>query len=775
MDPAISNLSSLHSKDGVKLLDDIDRLRSHGIGRFVSLPQIIVVGDQSSGKSSVLEAISGVAFPTSDGLCTRFATEVILRRSSENRASVRIRPSASCDPERRAKLENFHQSHIALTQVSNLIAEATKAMGIAEHVNFSKDVLELEVSGPGQPHLTLVDLPGIFHSTTAKQSEGDPALVTKLVRSYMEEQRSITLAVISGKYDYAVQKILGMLKSVDPDGSRTMGIITKPDAIERHSADEQTFLSLVRNSEFPLKLGWHVLRNPSFTERRDSEYDRDRTEEQFFANQAPWNTLPSSHLGVSSLRHRLSRLLFDHITSELPALVDTIEREIAGCQSTLDELGPARSSSQDQRLYLTVIGERFQRLADDGVEGLYRDNYFTLKTGQRLRAKVQRAHVDFAARMTNEGQRWLILPETEFFRGGGTPGLALPSEGPAKEISRAAYLDKVCLLLEANRGRELPGNYNPLLVRELFQSQSVSWERLSYHHARDVLEMVRAFVEDLIEHVAGEERADILLRHLIYPAIASMQKRLEAKVAELLTPYSRGYPMTLNPDFVVTFSQVDEADEAKAETLDDDQKKADLLACSRLVDCMECYYEIALGVFMDNVATLAIENCILNNVNSLISPVTVAKMSDEELELLANESLDAARTRRETLAKQTVLQKGLNTCNEHVRRRPGPPRPTKSPSKPATDAPMGLPSIVGLSPSASVTPAGLSPKTPATTFGRNSGDRPGPEVRSTSHSPTPTISIGPGFFSKSPGSAFDLNTPPKADDSRRSPFLMSRV
>src|SRR4051812_22272475 len=71
----------LQSKEGRDILDIIDSLRSQGISQYVDLPQICVCGDQSSGKSSVLEAISGVAFPTKDALCTRFATELILRRS----------------------------------------------------------------------------------------------------------------------------------------------------------------------------------------------------------------------------------------------------------------------------------------------------------------------------------------------------------------------------------------------------------------------------------------------------------------------------------------------------------------------------------------------------------------------------------------------------------------------------------------------------------------------------------------------------------------------
>jgi hypothetical protein len=73
--------SSLPSKDHRDLLNIIDSLQPQGISRIVDLLQIIVCGNQSSSKSSVLEAISGMLFPTKDNLCTRFATELILRRN----------------------------------------------------------------------------------------------------------------------------------------------------------------------------------------------------------------------------------------------------------------------------------------------------------------------------------------------------------------------------------------------------------------------------------------------------------------------------------------------------------------------------------------------------------------------------------------------------------------------------------------------------------------------------------------------------------------------
>src|SRR5947207_13706389 len=180
--------------------------------------------------------------------------------------------------------------------------------------------------------------------------------------------------------------------------------------------------------------------------------------------------------------------------------------------------------------------------------------------------------------------------------------------------------------------------------------------------------MVKTFVEELIEHVAGHERAQILLQHLVDPAVAEMQERLDAKVAELLAPYTDGFPKTLNPNYNAAIAKLNEAENTKAETSDGNRQMANRLSCSRLVNCMESYYKIALAVFMDNVAILAIENCVMNKVSHLLSAVEIARMSGDEAMLLGSESPDVVRTRRETLAKVEALQAGLDTCQKHVRR-----------------------------------------------------------------------------------------------------------
>ena len=86
-------VDSLRLGREANLLDAIDTLRSQGISYYISLPQLIVYSNQSSSKSSVLEAISSIQFPTKDNIYTRFATKVILHRSRTTGVSMSIIPN----------------------------------------------------------------------------------------------------------------------------------------------------------------------------------------------------------------------------------------------------------------------------------------------------------------------------------------------------------------------------------------------------------------------------------------------------------------------------------------------------------------------------------------------------------------------------------------------------------------------------------------------------------------------------------------------------------
>lgn len=170
---AMSQLQSQQSE----LLDKIDELRAIGVGGLVELPQIIVCGNQSSGKSSVLEAISRVRFPSKNNICTRFATEIVLRRNPSDRIKVYIEPGDSRkDEQEQQKLRAFtSESFSSSGDLPTLIENAKECMGLSStdpsSTGFSDDVLKVEISGPDKPELTLVDLPGFYYSSSNEQNE----------------------------------------------------------------------------------------------------------------------------------------------------------------------------------------------------------------------------------------------------------------------------------------------------------------------------------------------------------------------------------------------------------------------------------------------------------------------------------------------------------------------------------------------------------------------------------------------------------------------------
>lgn len=208
---------SLSSSRHLQLLNSIDTLRSQGTDHYISLAPIIVCGDQSSGKSSVLEAISGVSFPIKSNLCTRFPIELVLRKTAHTGAFVTIIRDQETNGDANHSVAPFEEKLDSYDDLPSLVEGATVAMGLLSSGKaFSNDTLHIEISGPNHPHLTIVDLSGLIHSETKHQSASDIELIQGVVKKYMRKQRTIILAVVSAKNDYANQIVLNWLVELIP-------------------------------------------------------------------------------------------------------------------------------------------------------------------------------------------------------------------------------------------------------------------------------------------------------------------------------------------------------------------------------------------------------------------------------------------------------------------------------------------------------------------------------------------------------------------------------
>ena len=115
---------------------------------------------------------------------------------------------------------------------------------------FSDDVLKIEICGPKQQHLSVIDVPGIFRNTTVGlTTDADMEIVRNMVNNYMKNPRSVILAVISANVDIATQEILKMAEKCDEEGQRTLGVLTKPDLVDKGA--EKGVVSLMEGKYLP--------------------------------------------------------------------------------------------------------------------------------------------------------------------------------------------------------------------------------------------------------------------------------------------------------------------------------------------------------------------------------------------------------------------------------------------------------------------------------------------------------------------------------------------
>lgn len=183
---------------------------------------------------------------------------------------------------------------------------------------FSNDVLKIVLSGPSKEHLSIIDVPGIFRKVTAGvTSDADMKLVREMVEGYMASPRSVMLAVVPANADIANEEIIDIASRYDPNGVRTLGILTKLDLVDKGA--ELSVVDIIEGKREVLALGWHAVRNLGQSQLDDKTADRQTVEQQFFQKTAPWDRLDHDSVGIASLQVRLQKVLEEHVRREFPS------------------------------------------------------------------------------------------------------------------------------------------------------------------------------------------------------------------------------------------------------------------------------------------------------------------------------------------------------------------------------------------------------------------------------------------------------------------------
>ncbi|KAK2616367.1 hypothetical protein QQS21_000608 [Conoideocrella luteorostrata] len=641
------------------LLDLIDKLQFAQLDN-VKLPQIVVVGDQSAGKSSVLEAISGTPFPREAGACTRFATEIRLRRSKESSLKVSIIPDKNRPYEEQTNLLRYGGNITGdmsfegmMRQATDLIAPRDKPGRFA-----ARDILVVEKSGPTMPLLTLVDLPGLVRVANRDQNVDDIQTIEALSDRYMKSSRTIILAVIGGNNDYVQAPILTKARQFDPKGSRTIGVLTKPDMTERIGLEDK-FIELVMNKDLEnhFKLGWYVLLNPGPGEQLFSPEDRARKEAEFFTR-GRWSALPPQMWGIAALRSKLSSQLQKHIGKHVKSLRRQIQQALERCDGQLKAMGNAKDTIEEMRFEMGELFTASNNLVTPAVNGNYKnpfgEKFFARQSSpkgtppQKLRARAREESERFSRLFRQQGRKVNFAASTAT-----ATGQQLPAAGVVGDQSKKDFAQReVEPLLRQIRGNELPLDSNPRAPYILFQDYSRNWPVLALEYKDNLGVICNEFLSGVIDYVWPTRMRDPLRYHFLEVKMKDLMEDAEKELTRL----------TDDMELEVQPYDPEYEDRLRKWRAESTENGGTYTEAEEVLEKMLIYYDLTARIFTRNVITQVVERHLLLGMLRLFNPIEILRMADATIESISAENKETRERRIALKAQKKAIEEARNIC-----------------------------------------------------------------------------------------------------------------
>lgn len=327
---------------------------------IIQLPQIAVVGTQSSGKSSVLESLVGRdLLPRGTGIVTR--RPLILQLVHVDPADVRKNDESGREGEEWGKfLHTKNKIYTDFDEIRQEIENETERIS-GNNKGISDEPIHLKIFSPHVVNLTLVDLPGITKVPVGDQPKDIEVQIRDLILKHISNPNCIILAVTAANTDMATSEALKVAREVDPDGRRTLAVVTKLDLMDAGTDAMDVLMGRV----IPVKLGLIGVVNRSQLDinNKKSVADAIRDEHAFLQKKYP--SLANRN-GTKYLARTLNRLLMHHIRDCLPELKTRINVLAAQYQSLLSSYG---EPVEDQSATLLQLITKFATEYCNTIEG----------------------------------------------------------------------------------------------------------------------------------------------------------------------------------------------------------------------------------------------------------------------------------------------------------------------------------------------------------------------------------------------------------------------
>ncbi|KAI0673303.1 P-loop containing nucleoside triphosphate hydrolase protein [Trametes maxima] len=513
-------LNTEYGKSSKELIEFVGQLRALGAHIDLELPRIVVIGNQSAGKSSLVEAISGISVPRDAGTCTRCPMECRLSHSPSTwSCQIKIRYEYDQDGKPLADVEerDFGTRITDKSRVEGMLRRAQAAVlrpdiDPSEFVHrdrpekiqgkkplrFSKNVVCVELTGPELADLSFVDLPGIVQNAEPEVVQ----LVEDMVNHHIKGT-SLILVTLPMSDDIENQKAARLAQLADPKGHRTIGVLTKPDTLTAGATKARDmWLDVLQGRRYPLLHGYYCTRQPDDDERLRGIAGATAREAEaaFFSSTAPWATVKRrERFGTTNLVQSISKLLTQIIRESLPELLGKVAAQLEACTAQLDKLPPAPTA--EPSAFVLALVTRFAADLAARIHGAHREGSTEL---------VQRA------RRVYETYKYAVLgtapPFVPYVDAAHAPRELSPfTRAPAGDRAvrgrggggkaGVMYLGDVRKHIRASVTRELPGNVPYAAKVALIRTFQESWVDTALACFEEVLGVFKDAVADAVREM----------------------------------------------------------------------------------------------------------------------------------------------------------------------------------------------------------------------------------------------------------------------------------